>query len=93
MSRLTRDGTAESVSRDQILRCVRGQGNVDFPCSADHEVDWHLYPVGPYSAICDEYTWGWERRLSAVTKKDSTPRTTVRRREHRKDVKPPARRF
>ena len=36
MSRLTRDGTAESVSRDQILRHVRGQGNIHFPCSADH---------------------------------------------------------
>ena len=32
MSRLTRDGTAaEPVSRDQILRHARGQGNVIFP--------------------------------------------------------------
>ena len=31
MSRLTRDGTAEPVSRDQILRHARGQGNVHFP--------------------------------------------------------------
>ena len=30
MSRLTRDGTAEPVSRDQILRHVRGQGNIIF---------------------------------------------------------------
>ena len=51
MSRLTRDGTAEPVSRDQILRHVRGQGNVHFPCSADHEQDWQPYPVDPYSAI------------------------------------------
>ena len=28
MSRLTRDGTAEPVSRDQILRRERGQGNI-----------------------------------------------------------------
>ena len=28
MSRLTRDGTAEPVSRDQILRHARGQGNM-----------------------------------------------------------------
>ena len=28
MSRLTRDGTAELVSRDQILRHERGQGNI-----------------------------------------------------------------
>ena len=32
MSRLTRDGTAdEPVSRDQILRRERGQGNIIFP--------------------------------------------------------------
>ena len=37
MSRLTRDGTAKPVSRDQkILRRERGQGNIHFPCSADH---------------------------------------------------------
>ena len=35
-SRLTRDGTAEAVSGDQILRRERGQGNIHFPCSADH---------------------------------------------------------
>ena len=57
MSRLTRDGTAEPVSRDQILRHARGQGNVHFPCSADHEQDWQPYPVDPYSAICEDYTY------------------------------------
>ena len=31
MSRLARDGTAEPVSRDQILRHARGQGNIIFP--------------------------------------------------------------
>ena len=31
MSRLTRDGTAEPVSRDQILRHARGQENIIFP--------------------------------------------------------------
>ena len=51
MNRLTRDGTAEPVSRDQILRHARGQGNIHFPCSADHEQDWQPYPVDPYSAI------------------------------------------
>ena len=56
MSRLTRDGTAEPVSRDQILRHARGQGNVHFPCSADHEQDWQPYPVDPYSAIRDDHT-------------------------------------
>ena len=37
MNRLERDGTAEPVSRDQVLRHARDQGNVHFPCSADHE--------------------------------------------------------
>ena len=54
MSRLTRDGTAETVSRDQILRHERGQGNINFPCSANHEQDWQPYPVDPYSCyMCD----------------------------------------
>ena len=45
MSRLTRDGTAEPVSRDQILRRERGQGKARFPYSADHdEQDWQSYP-------------------------------------------------
>ena len=57
MSRLTRDGAAEPVSRDQILRHARGQGNIHFPCSADHEQDWQPYPVDPYSAICDDHTY------------------------------------
>ena len=57
MSRLARDGTAELVSRDQILRHARGQGNIHFPCSADHEQDWQPYPVDPYSAICDDHTY------------------------------------
>ena len=44
MSRLTRDGTAEPVSQDQI----------HFPCSADHVQDWQPYLVDPYScSMCD----------------------------------------
>ena len=60
MSRLTRDGTAEPVSRDQILRHARGQGNDNFLCTAEilrHEQDWQPYPVDPYSAICDDHTY------------------------------------
>ena len=56
MSRLTRDGTAEPISRDQILRHARAQGSINFPCSADHEQDWQPYPVDPYFAICDDHT-------------------------------------
>ena len=56
MSRLTRDGTAKPVSRDQILRRERRQGNFHFPCLVDHEQDWQPYPVDPYSAICDDHS-------------------------------------
>ena len=58
ISRLTRDGTAEPVSRYQILRHARKQGNAHFPCSADHEQDWRPYLVDPDSAIiCDDHTY------------------------------------
>ena len=43
--------------RGWLLRHARGQGNVHFPCSADHEQDWQPYPVDPYSAICDDHTY------------------------------------
>ena len=56
MSRLTRDGTTKPVSRDQILRRERGQVNIHFPCSADHEQDCQPYPVDPYSCyVCDHF--------------------------------------
>ena len=43
-----RDGTAETVSRDQIPRASGDRGtNFHFPCSADHEQDWQPYPVDP----------------------------------------------
>ena len=49
MGRLTRDGTAEPVSQDQILRreIQRGQDYIHFSCSADHVQDWQPYPVDP----------------------------------------------
>ena len=48
MSRLSRDGTAELVSRDEILMRERGQGHIHFPCSADREQG------DPYSCyMCD----------------------------------------
>ena len=51
---MTRDGTAKPVSRDQILRRERGEGNTNFPCSADHVQDWQPHPVDPYSCyVCD----------------------------------------
>ena len=57
MIRLTRDGTAEPVSRDQILRRERGQENINFPCSADHEQDWQPQSVDPYSALCHDHAY------------------------------------
>ena len=57
MSRLTRDGTPETVSRDRI----------HFPCSgADHEQDWQQpYPLDQYSCynMCD-HTGGRSHRIS-----------------------------
>ena len=53
---LTRGGKAEHVSRDQILRHERRQGNTIFPCSDDHKQDWQPnYPVDPYSAISEDH--------------------------------------
>ena len=57
MNRLTRDGTAEPVSRDQILRRERGQGNFHFPCSADHEQDWQPSPIDPHSCYMCDHTY------------------------------------
>ena len=51
MNRLTRDGTAETVLRDQILRRERGQGKVHFPCSAEHVQDGQPYTVDPYTCL------------------------------------------
>ena len=49
MSWLTQNGTAETVLRGQILRLERGQGNIKFLFSADHEQDWQPYPIDVYS--------------------------------------------
>ena len=67
MSRLTRDGNAEPVSRDQILRHERGQGNTNFPCSADHAQDWQPYPVDPHSCcMCISTIHTYSNFLRAV---------------------------
>ena len=56
MSRITRDGMAEPVSRDLRRLNERGQGNIHVPCSADHKEDWKPYTVDPYSAISDNHS-------------------------------------
>ena len=55
INRLTRDGAAEPVSRDQMRK--QDQGNISFPCSANHEQDWQPYPVDLYSATCRDHTY------------------------------------
>ena len=57
MGRLTRDGTTEPLSRDQILRRELGQGVINFPCSADRQQDWQIYPIDPYSCYMCEHTY------------------------------------
>ena len=57
MSRLTRDGTVEPVSRDQILRHERGQEDIHFFFSADHVQDWQPYPVDPYYCYMCDHTY------------------------------------
>ena len=66
MNRLTRDGTAEPVSRDQILRHERGQGTFHFPCSADHGQDWQPYPVDPSACYMCDNTYIHSRRFDAI---------------------------
>ena len=66
MSRLTRDGTAEPVARDQILRRERGQGNINFICYAEHKQDWQPYPVDPSLAIRDNHTLHDPKNLLAT---------------------------
>ena len=68
MSRLTQDGTAEPVSRDQILRRECGQGNIDVPRSADHEQDWQ--PVDLYSC----YVWLTRDGTAEPVSRDQTLR-------------------
>ena len=72
MSRLTRVGTAELVSRDQILRRERRQGKNHFPGSADHEQDWQPCRVDPYGSVRNlEETflrWDVTSNFGAVTR-------------------------
>ena len=39
------------MSREAKFSGANGdRGKSNFPCSANHEQDWQLYPVDPYSA-------------------------------------------
>ena len=50
MSGVTRDGTAEPASRETKFSGANGDREIYFSCSTDHEQDWQLYLVDPYSA-------------------------------------------
>ena len=57
MSRLTRDGTAEPISRDQILRRERGQGNIPIlPVQLTTSRIGNLTRLILTLAICDGHT-------------------------------------
>ena len=64
MSRLTQDGTTETVSRDVILRCERVQGNIHFSCAADDEQDWRPYPVDPFSCYMCDHTYTYTQHAT-----------------------------
>ena len=57
MSRLARDGTAKPVSRDQILRRGRGQGNIHFPVQLTTNRIGNLNRLILALVICDDPTY------------------------------------
>ena len=81
ISRLTRDGTAEPVSRDQTLRHERGQGNINFLCSADHEQGWQPSSVDPYSCYVCDHTYMHLNSDYFTVAYNSYPCTDARRTE------------
>ena len=87
MSRLTQGGTVEPVSRDQILRRERGQGNIHVSCSADHVQDWqHYYPADLYYSryICH---MTYQVRVTIDTYSNSTVLDSVENQNFR-DIMP-----
>ena len=57
MSRLTRDGMAESSRVTKFSGANRDRENIHFLCSVNHEQDWQPYPVDPHSTICNNHTY------------------------------------
>ena len=47
----------DNSAADIMVHSKRGQGNIHFSCSADHEQDRQPYPVDPSPAICDAHTY------------------------------------
>ena len=52
-----RGGEGRFEMATHILRREHGQGNNNFPCSADHEQDWQPYSVDPYSCYMCHHTY------------------------------------
>ena len=61
MSRLTRDGTAEPVSRDQILRRERRQDNIIFPVRVTTSRIGNLTRLVRTLAMCDDHIYDCNR--------------------------------
>ena len=57
MSRLTRDGPTEPISRDQILRHERGQGHIQFPVQLTTSRIGNLTRSILTLAICEDRTY------------------------------------
>ena len=58
MSRLTRNGTAEPVSRDQFSGANGDREILIFPVELTTSRNSNKpYPVDPYSARCDDHTY------------------------------------
>ena len=63
-------GTAEPVSRDEILKRERGQRNIIFPCSADHAQVWQPYSVDPCSCyVVDDVVVSHIQRIGCQPEK------------------------
>ena len=43
----------------------RGQGNIRFPCSADHKQDWQPYSIDPYSCFMCDHTYILHSRINS----------------------------
>ena len=71
MRRLTRDGTAEPFSRNQILRHARGQGNIIFPVqlttSRIGNLTWLIHTLLYVITIHKYIQLNWSMVISAKT--------------------------
>ena len=70
MSRLTRDGTANPISRDPILRRERGQGNLIFPVyMRDHTYIHEAEAEGRAVKYIETFEWQRDTTIGAVVER------------------------